>query len=92
MSESLYPPIPTTEIPMPIVEVPMEALPGQAALPRILLQAGGEADATRRVLWMTALFAFLALLEIGLIRHTSRPDPIIVYEPAARPTLVQVMR
>jgi hypothetical protein len=92
MSENLYQPIPTAEIPMPVLESPMGDRPGREALPRILLQVAGMDAAKRTVLGMTALFALLALLEVGLLLHTSRPDPIVVYEPDARTTLVQVPR
>ena len=83
-----YPPIPTCEIPMPIVEGVGEARLGEAVLPRILLQAAGTGHAARNVKVLTGLFLLAAILELGLFLRLPTPAPEIVYGDFPRLTLL----
>jgi len=87
MDASLYQPVPTCEIPMPIVEPPGSMDP--AILPRILLQRVGARNASRRLVFLTALFVVLSLVETGLLVHLRRPDPIMFYHDLPRKLLVE---
>ena len=89
MNESIYQPLPTRDIPMPV----LDGDPGdlvKETLPRILFQAAGSGAAQRRLLYLAAFFGVLALLELGLLLHTPRPEPLVVYGEAIRPTLVEL--
>lgn len=91
MNESIYQPLPTCEIPMPILDRDVQDL-AQETLPRILLQAAGSGSANKKVLYLAAFFGMLALLELALLLHTPRPEPIVVYGEAIRPTLVELKK
>lgn len=88
MNESIYQPLPTCEIPMPVLDGDAKNL-AEDTLPRILLQAAGSGSANKKVLCLAAFFGVLALLELVLLLRTSRPEPIVVYAEATRPTLVE---
>jgi hypothetical protein len=87
-----FPPIPTCEIPMPIVECPGEGRAEGAILPRILLQAAGTGHAARNVKWLTAVFLAAGLLELALWLRMPTPEPEIVYGDFPRQTLMEAPR
>lgn len=86
--ETTFRPIPTCDIPMPIVEGAGEGKEGETVLPRILQQAAGAGHAARNVKLLTGLFILAALLEIGLFLRMPMPVPEIVYGDFPRLTLM----
>jgi hypothetical protein len=89
MEEGLYQPVPTCDIPMPILEGAPACVSDQAALPRILLQAAGTEAASWRVVLLIAVFLALSLLEILLIFRIPTADPLIVYGDFPRIILME---
>ena len=87
METTLYQPIATCDIPMPIVEPTQEER--GAELPRILLQAAGTRAASRRVLAITLIFLAIASLEGVLLFRLPNPEPLVVYHDVSRITLVE---
>jgi hypothetical protein len=87
MTESIYEPVPTCDIPMPILE--NGTAPADPWLPRILLQAAGAGKASRKVLYLTTAFAILAVFEGVVLLKTPTPEPIVVYSDAVRWTLME---
>ena len=87
MDPSLYQPIPTCDIPMPIVEPPGSADP--ASLPRILVQAAGTKAASRRLVLLTALFFGISLFEAVLLFRLRVPDPLVFYHDLPRNILLE---
>jgi len=85
-------PIPTCDIPMPILEGTRDAKVGEPVLPRILLQAAGTGHAARNVKLLTGLFLLAALLELGLYLRLPTPAPEIVYGDFPRITLLEGLR
>lgn len=83
-----FTPIPTGEIPLPIVEGGGGAGRGEPAVPRILLETAGRDRAARQVARLTGLFLLFALLELGLYLRLPRPRPVIVYRIGPRLTLL----
>jgi hypothetical protein len=81
-------PIPTCDIPMPIVEGTGETRVGESVLPRILLQAAGTGHAVRNVNLLTGLFLLAAIMELGLFLRLPTPAPEIVYGDFPRLTLL----
>lgn len=87
METTLYRPIATCNIPMPIVE-PVGQGNG-AQLPRILLQAAGTQAAARRVVLITAAFLLIAAMEGLLLFRLPNPEPLVVYHDVPRHNLVE---
>ena len=90
MDPADFRPIPTCEIPPPVVE--REGLPDGhlEILPRILLQAAGMKAHSRRLLLITAAFVVLSALEVALLLRLE-PRPLVVYqEPAVRVLLEDI--
>ena len=87
METTLYQPIATCDIPMPIVEPAQEER--GAELPRILLQAAGTRAASRRVLALSLVFLAIAALEAVLLFRLPNPEPLVVYHHVPRITLVE---
>lgn len=92
MEEGLYQPVPTCDIPMPILEGAAAVSPGRAALPRILLQAAGTEAASWKVVLLTAVFLALSLLEILLLFRVPAADPLVVYGDFPRIILMEPPR
>ena len=92
MEETLYQPIPTCEIPMPIVEGSKERSDEGPALPRILLQTAGQATASRRVLTLAAAFLAISLFEVFLLQRIPPADPVVVYGDLPQRTLMEHAR
>ncbi len=89
MNESLYPPTPTCDIPMPILEGQARATAGELALPRVLRQAAGMRSASRRVLFLTAIFLALSVLEGALLVRLRVADPLVFYHDLPRRILLE---
>jgi hypothetical protein len=87
MDTTLYHPIATCDIPMPIVEPARGERGGQ--LPRILLQAAGSKAAARRVVVITAIFLGIAALEGALLFRLPSPEPLVVYHEVPRHHLME---
>jgi len=85
-------PIPTCDIPMPIVESPGEERTGEPVLPRVLLQAAGTSHAVRNVKWLVLVFLFAAVLELGLFLRMPTPEPQVVYGDFPRLMLMEAPR
>lgn len=85
-----YPPIPTCEIPHPIVELDAREFEGR--VPRVLLEEVGSKRATRHVLLLTAMFLLVALGELALLVRIPRPEPIVVYGDFPRTLLMETRR
>ena len=90
MSENgTFRPIPTREIPAPVLEgMEGENQPGQG-MPRILLQSVGSERAARRVLLLTAIFTLVAAAELAILFRIPSPEPLVVYGEIPRRTLVE---
>ena len=88
MDTTLYHPIATCDIPMPIVEPARDET--KAQLPRILLQAAGTRAASRRVLLMTLMFLAVAAVEATLFVRLPSPEPLVVYHDVPRQNLVEL--
>lgn len=92
METNTFAPIPTCDIPMPILEgVPIRGS-GESDIPRILLQAAGSGQAERRVAGIVALFLLLALGEFSLFLRLPPQDSLIVYGDFPRQTLIEGSR
>ena len=89
MDQSLYQPVATCDIPMPIVESPAPGSPGEAALPRILLQAASSRDASRKLLVLTVMFLSLSLLEAALLVRLRVAGPLVFYHDIPRRILLE---
>ena len=87
MDTTLYHPVATCDIPMPIVEPARDDT--KAQLPRILRQAAGTRAASRRVLLMTLIFVGVATLEALLLVRLPIPEPLVVYHDVQRHNLVE---
>lgn len=87
MTESIYEPVPTCDIPMPILEHGTAA--DDQGLPRILLQAAGSGNASRKILYLTVAFAVVAAFLGVVLLKTPTHEPIVVYSDAVRWTLVE---
>lgn len=92
METNTFAPIPTCEVPMPILERPTGGENCAGSIPRILLQAAGSGQAARNVTWLAVLFLTVALLEGGLLLRLPAPDPLIVYGEFPRTTLLEPLR
>lgn len=89
MPESLYQPIPTDEIPMPIVAAAGPGPEGQDPLPRILLQVADAATASRRTLALAVLFVVVSADLAALLFEMPAPEPLLVYGEYRRTTLLE---
>jgi hypothetical protein len=87
MDTTLYPPIATCDIPMPILEPSSAGC--EAQLPRILLQAAGSRSAARRVALIAVVFFAIAVLEMILLLRLPSPEPLVVYHDVPRQILVE---
>jgi len=87
MEMTLYQPIATCDIPMPIVEPAQEERGSD--LPRILLQAAGTRVASRRVLAIALVFLAIAAVEGVLLFRMPNPEPLVVYHDVPRITLME---
>jgi hypothetical protein len=85
-------PIPTCEIPPPVLELAPGEGDGESPMPRVLLQGAGSGRSARRVLLLTALFLALAGLEGILLLRLPPQEPLIVYGDLPRTTLVEDCR
>jgi len=83
-------PIPTGEIPPPVLDGSPEPAESETPMPRVLLQSVGSARAAQRVVLQAALFAALAALELALFLHISPQEPLVVYQELPRAVLVEV--
>ena len=92
MDTTSYPPIPTCDIPMPILEGAPEPGQGETAMPRILLQAAGSSQATGKVCLLAILFGLIALLELILLLRVAPQEPLVVYGDFPRTTLLESFR
>jgi hypothetical protein len=90
MDTTLYHPIPTCDIPMPIVEPARGE--GRAQLPRILLQAAGTQAASRRVLVMTVIFLAVGVVEGLLLARLPNPEPLVVYHDVPKQILLEPLK
>jgi len=88
MDQADFRPIPTCEIPPPVVE--REGIADGAAelLPRILLQSAGVKAHSRRLLLITVAFALLSALE-AIIVFRLQGRPLVVYQDPAVRVLVE---
>jgi len=84
---TLYQPIATCDIPMPIVEPTQEER--EAELPRILQQVAGTRAASRRVISLTLVFLAIAAIEGVLLFRMPNPEPLVVYHDVPRITLME---
>ncbi len=89
MNESIYRPLSTGEIPMPVLEEGERGTPAEEVLPRILRQAGGSDRAGRNVLLLALLFILVSLLELGLFLRMPAPESIVVYGETPRSPLLE---
>lgn len=92
MDTNSYPPIPTCEIPMPILEGTPEAGEGEVPVPRILLQVAGSSRAAWKVRLLLVLFLLIALLELILLLHFPLQEPLVVYGEFPRTTLLESLK
>jgi len=92
LDAATFRPIPTCDIPMPIVESPGEGRTGEPVLPRILLQAAGTGHAARNVKLLVAIFILAALVELGLFLQMPTPEPQVVYGDFPRLMLMEAPR
>jgi hypothetical protein len=92
MDTNTYPPIPTCDIPMPILERPPEDGSVATAMPRILLQVAGSSHAAWNVTVLTGLFLLVALLELCILLRLPPQDPLVVYGDFPRTTLLESIR
>ena len=90
METTLYRPIATCNIPMPIVESVGQDNGPQ--LPRILLQAAGTQAAARRVLLITVIFILIAAMEGVLLFRLPNPEPLVVYHDVPRHNLLEAQK
>jgi len=88
MDPNTYLPIPTCEIPPPILERRKEAGDDETAMPRVLLQVAGSSQAARRLILMSGLFFLVALLELCLFLRIPPQPPVVVYGDFPRSTLI----
>lgn len=90
-NESLYQPLRTEEIPLPVVEARTAPREGESPLPRILLQAVGRGAARRRLLLLAGVFLLVSGLEIALLVRWGSPSPLVVYENPPKRILTEVV-
>lgn len=91
MSAELFEPVPTCEVPPPILERPAGRGAFPDPLPRILLQAAGSELHERRLLFLAAAFVLLALLEVILLVRLPGRKPLVVYLEPPRVRLVEIL-
>ena len=87
METTHFQPIPTCDIPMPVVELE-GALDGEL-LPRILLQAASGKAASRRVALLAFVFLAIAGVELALLLRIPAPEPLVVYHDLPHETLME---
>lgn len=90
METTHFQPVPTGEIPMPVVEV--GGAPDGQHLPRILLQAASEKAASRRVALLALGFLAIAGVEFALLLRIPAPEPLVVYHDVPRKMLMEPVR
>jgi len=92
MDTDTFQPVPTCDIPMPILE--RRALVGsdEIPMPRVLLQVAGSSDAAGKVTLLAAMFLLVALLELCLLLRLPLQDPLVVYGDFPRTTLLESLR
>ena len=85
-----FSPVPTCEIPAPVVE--REGRPDGAPeiLPRILLQSAGMKAHSRRLLLLTFAFAVLSGLQAVLLLRLEPRGLVVYQEPAVRVLLEDI--
>ena len=84
---STYPPIPTREIPAPVLELVQASQ--DEPIPRILLQQVGSARAARKVVLLAMIFAALGLLELAVLLRLPQTESLVVYADAPRTLLIE---
>lgn len=90
MSAERFEPIPTCEVPPPVLEHPARLRGQTDPLPRVLLQAAGSDLHERRLLALAAGFVLLALLEAMVLWRLPGRGPLVVYLEPSRERLVEV--
>jgi hypothetical protein len=85
-------PVPTCEIPPPVLEGLTAELAAPGAIPRVLLQTAGSGRAARRVLLLAALFAAFSAMELALLLRLPQPAPLVVYGDFPRKLLMEGTR
>ena len=90
METTLYRPIATCNIPMPIDE--SVGKDGGSQLPRILRQASSMQTAARRVVLITVVFLLIAVLEGVLLFRLPSPEPLVVYHDVPRHNLLEPLK
>ena len=92
MDTNTFEPVPTCDIPMPILERPGEVGTGEPPMPRVLLQVAGSRRAAWKVTLLSGLFLLLAVLELVLLLRLPPQDPLVVYGEIPRTTLLESLR
>lgn len=85
----IFRPIPTCEIPPPVLEQPIPGTGSRHGIPRILLQSVGTERAARRILLLGGLFVLLSGAELVLLLRLPSPELLVVYRDYPRKTLVE---
>ena len=83
-----FEPIPTCDIPPPILEREGTVQEEETDIPRILLQAAGTKAHTRRILLLSALFLLLSILETTILFRMT-PPVLVVYQVPHEGTLLE---
>jgi hypothetical protein len=92
MDTNTFQPVPTCDIPMPILERRGVVGSDEMAMPRVLLQVAGSSAAAWKVTLLTLLFLLIALLELCLLSRFPAQDPLVVYGDFPRTTLLESLR
>ena len=90
MDPADFRPVPTCEIPPPVVEREGRVDGAEGVLPRILLQAAGMASHSRKLLLLTVVFAVLSALEAVLLVRLEPRHLVVYQEPALRVLLEDI--
>jgi hypothetical protein len=92
MDTDTFLPIPTCEIPPPILERATKTASEATTLPRVLLQEAGSSHASRRVIGLAGLFLLVALFEVALLLRLPPKPPVVVYGDFPRILLMETLR
>jgi hypothetical protein len=92
MDTNTFQPVPTCDIPMPILERTGQVGSDEPPMPRVLLQVAGSSHAAWKVTLLSGLFLLLALLELVLLLRFPPQDPLVVYGDFPRTTLLESVR
>ena len=83
-----FQPVATGEIPLPPSGKRPDGAPEKAGPPGVVLRAGAETRARRKVLLLGGIYLGISALLFGILLRIPGPAPLVVYRESPRCTLL----